>query len=72
MDFQVYLKINKTTIKTLHLPSPNDAHGKFTIGDVKKQAISHFPGVNGKLNVLSTLFKMNDFLIFDFVFLVRS
>ncbi|RXN31300.1 ubiquitin 1 [Labeo rohita] len=59
MEFQVYLKINKNTIKSLLLPSPDDAHGKLTIRDVKKQAISHFPGVND-LNQLRLIFDGKD------------
>ncbi|XP_016421174.1 ubiquitin-like protein 1 [Sinocyclocheilus rhinocerous] len=61
MEFQVYLKINKSTIKTLHLPTPapNDGNGKLTVGDLKKQAISHFPGVND-LNQLRLIFDGKD------------
>lgn len=61
MDFQVYLKINKSTIKTLNLPTPapNEGNGKLTVGDLKKQAISHFPGVND-LNQLRLIFDGKD------------
>ncbi|KAK7140853.1 hypothetical protein R3I93_015099 [Phoxinus phoxinus] len=45
MEFQVYLKINKDTIKTITLATSNEAIGKPTVKDLKKKALSHFPGV---------------------------
>lgn len=73
MELQVYLKINKGTIKTVSVPTSNEDIGKPTVKDLKKHALSHFPGVNGKLKISFTLSKINYFLIlFDFVFPVRS
>lgn len=70
---QVYLKVNKDTIKTISLSTSDEDIGKPTVKDLKKKALSHFPGVNGKLKISFTLFKINDFLIlFDFVIPVRS
>lgn len=51
MEFQVYLKINKDTIKTITLATSDEDIGKPTVRDLKKKALSYFPGVNGKLKV---------------------
>ncbi|XP_048018101.1 polyubiquitin 12-like [Megalobrama amblycephala] len=44
---QVYMRINKDTIKTVSLSTSDEDIGKPTVKDLKKKALSLFPGVNG-------------------------
>uniref|UniRef100_A0A671PKI3 Ubiquitin-like domain-containing protein n=1 Tax=Sinocyclocheilus anshuiensis TaxID=1608454 RepID=A0A671PKI3_9TELE len=54
MDGQVRVKINKNTIKILTVASSNEEFKKSTIIDLKRKALSLFPGVNdtGELRVI--------------------
>ncbi|KAG1924867.1 hypothetical protein F2P79_025885 [Pimephales promelas] len=46
MEFPVYLRINKDTIKTITLATSDEEIGKPTVRDLKKKALSYFPGVD--------------------------
>lgn len=48
MAFQVRVRINKNTVNVLSVASSSEEFEKFTIKQLKKKALSLFPGVNGK------------------------
>ncbi|XP_051975577.1 uncharacterized protein LOC127638193 [Xyrauchen texanus] len=60
MNIQIYLKINKDTIKTITLATSDEEIGKATVRDVKKKALCHFPGVGTDISRLRLIYNGTD------------